>query len=134
MSPAGRALALVAGDLSLVRALGRGGIPVACAVQDAHSPLRLSRYCRETVSTPGWVEAPDAALDAVLAWAKTKTEAPVFFYQGDHDLMAVSRGRDRLGSSLRCVLPPSGLVEDLGDKMKFAALSARLNLPVPATR
>lgn len=133
MSKSGKPLACVAGDISLVRALGRSGIPVAVAAAP-DSPLRRSRYCAELVPTPGWVESPEAALDALIAWARGQREAPVLFYQGDHDLLAVSRGRSRLAPHLRCVLPPADLVEDLGDKVRFAALADRLGLPVPLTR
>jgi predicted ATP-grasp superfamily ATP-dependent carboligase len=58
---------------------------------------------------------------------------PVLFYQGDHDLLALSRLRNRLSPHLQCVLPPADLVEDLVDKLRFAALAERLGLPVPAT-
>ncbi|HKS16252.1 MAG TPA: ATP-grasp domain-containing protein [Planctomycetota bacterium] len=132
MNASGKALACVAGDISLVRALGRSGIPVAVAAAP-DSPLRRSRYCAELVPTPSWVESPDAALDALIAWGRDQRDAPVLFYQGDHDLLAVSRGRSRLAPHLRCVLPPADLVEDLGDKVRFAALAARLRLPVPVT-
>ena len=35
----------------------------------------------------------------------------MLFYQGDHDLLAASRGRERMAGHLRCVLPPAELVE-----------------------
>jgi D-aspartate ligase len=127
-------LACVVGDLSLVRALGRDGIPVALATSEPHSNARLSRYCRQVVRTPGWVDQPEAALGAVIEWSKQQRQAPVLFYQGDHDLLAASRGRERLGKHLRCLLPPVGLVEDLVDKLRFADLAERLKLPVPLTR
>ena len=57
----------------------------------------------------------------------------MLFYQGDHDLLAVSRGREGLAPHLRCVLPPAQLVEDLVDKLRFAALAGRRKLPVPVT-
>ena len=49
-------LACVAGDLSLVRALGRAGIPVAVATREPDSNVRLSRYCTAVVPTPSWVD------------------------------------------------------------------------------
>jgi predicted ATP-grasp superfamily ATP-dependent carboligase len=124
----------VVGDLSLVRALGRAGIPVAVATSERDSKVSLSRYCAAVVPTPSWVEEPEAALAAVIAWSQQQQEAPVLFYQGDHDLLAVSRGRERLAPHLRCVLPPAELVEDLVDKLRFAALAERQDLPVPLTR
>jgi predicted ATP-grasp superfamily ATP-dependent carboligase len=134
VSAAGKPLACVLGDLSLVRALGRGGIPVAIAAREPDSKMRLSRYCTSVVCTPSWVDDPQGALAALIAWARQQREAPVLFYQGDHDLLAVSRGRERLAGHLRCVLPPADLVEDLVDKMRFVALAERQGLPVPLTR
>ena len=127
-------LACVIGDLSLVRALGRADITVAVATSERDSKVRLSRYCAAAVPTPSWVDDPGAALAAIIAWSKQQREAPVLFYQGDHDLLAVSRGREGLAPHLRCVLPPAELVEDLVDKLRFAALAGRRNLPVPVTR
>jgi predicted ATP-grasp superfamily ATP-dependent carboligase/thioesterase domain-containing protein len=130
---AGRAFACVIGDLSMVRALGRDGIPVAVAASDPASKVKLSRYCTAEVRTPSWVEDPDAALAALVNWAAEQREAPVVFYQGDHDMVALSRGRGRLAPHLRCVLPPAELVEEVADKLRFAALAERERLPVPFT-
>jgi predicted ATP-grasp superfamily ATP-dependent carboligase/thioesterase domain-containing protein len=127
-------LACVVGDLSLVRALGRDGIPVAVAASNPDSRITRSRYCRAVLQTPSWVDDPGAALAALIAWGGEQREAPVLFYQGDHDLLAVSRGRSHLAPHLRCVLPPAELVEDLVDKIRFAALGERRDLPVPLTR
>jgi predicted ATP-grasp superfamily ATP-dependent carboligase len=126
-------LACVVGDLSLVRALGRGGLPVALAASEPDSSIALSRYCVTVVRTPSWVDDADAAVGALIAWASGQREAPVLFYQGDHDLLALSRGRERLAPHLRCVLPPAGLVEDVVDKLRFSALAERHCLPVPWT-
>jgi len=117
----------------MVRALGRSGIPVALAAADPGSRARLSRYCAAALRTPSWVDDPNGALDTLIAWGAEQREAPVVFYQGDHDMLALSRGRSRLAPYLRCVLPPAELVEDLADKLRFAALADRLRLPVPLT-
>jgi D-aspartate ligase len=133
-APDAPAVACVIGDLSMVRALGRCGIPVALAGPDPKPEAARSRYCVETVTTPSWVDEPDAAVDAVVTWARSKPNPPVVFYQGDHDLLALSRARDRLGTAVRVVLPPADLVEALVDKLGFAALAERVGLPVPRTQ
>jgi predicted ATP-grasp superfamily ATP-dependent carboligase len=124
----------VIGNISMVRALGRSRIPVAVAGPEQHPEAARSRYCREVVVTPSWVDEPDAAIDAVLAWARRQPTPPVLVYQGDHDLLAISRARGRLGDAVRVVLPSFELVEALVDKLAFASLAAELGLPVPATR
>src|SRR5262245_5435416 len=134
MPPArGPSLACVIGDLSLVRALGRRRIPVAVATADPDSSLTRSRYCDSVVPTPSFVDDPEGGVRAIVAWARKQAVPPVLFYQGDHDLLAVSRLRDQLLPHLRCLLPSVDLVEDLVDKLRFAALAERLSLPVPAT-
>jgi len=126
-------LACVVGDLSLVRALGRDAIPVALAASQVDCGASRSRYCRTVVRTPSWLADPEGALAALIAWGAGQRQAPVVFYQGDHDLVALSRGRGRLAPHLRCVLPPAELVETLADKLRFAALAERERLPVPFT-
>jgi predicted ATP-grasp superfamily ATP-dependent carboligase len=123
----------VIGDVSMVRALGRRGIPVAVATPESDSSLTRSRYCHTVVPTPSFVDDPQAAVGQLVAWARRQQVPPVLFYQGDHDLLALSRLRDRLSPHLRCVLPAADLVEDLVDKLRFAALAQRLSLPVPPT-
>ena len=127
-----QALACVVGDLSVVRALGMRGIPVALAGASGSLPS-LSRYCRSLVSTPSFVDDPDGAINALLDWAKSQEPAPVVFYQGDNDLLALSRHRERFTTHAHCVLPPRRLVEDLVDKLRFAVLAERLSLDVPRT-
>lgn len=127
-------LACVIGDVSLVRALGRRHLPVALATDDRSASALRSRYIRAVVSIPSFVDRPDSAISALIDWAKTLSHRPVLFYEGDHDLLAISRARDFLRPFFRCVLPDRELVEDLVDKVRFAALAERLSLPVPETR
>jgi D-aspartate ligase len=129
----GRSLACVIGDVSMVRALGRRGISVAVATAEPRSSLTRSRYCDSVVATPSFVDDPEGAVRELVAWARRQPTSPVLFYQGDHDLLALSRLRNQLSPHLYCLLPPPDLVEDLVDKLRFAALAERLALPVPAT-
>lgn len=123
----------VIGDINLVRALGRAGLSVTVVTDSDTNPAKYSRYCNETLRVPGWLEAPDDAIDVLIDWGRRQAEAPVLYYQGDHDLLAVSRHRERLAPHFRFVLPPAELVETLTDKLRFASLAARLDLPTPPT-
>src|SRR5262249_11177661 len=125
--------ACVIGDLSMVRALGSRGIPVAVATAERGSPVTHSRYCRAVVPIPSVVDDPGRAVSALVDWARKQPLPPVLFYQGDHDLLALSRHRSELVPHLTCLLPPPELVEDCVDKLRFAALAERLQLPVPKT-
>jgi D-aspartate ligase len=126
-------LACVAGDLSLVRSLGRFGIPVALVTSEPQGLDTRSRYCKAVIETPSWVTHPDGAIDALIAWARRQSAKPVLFYQGDHDLVAISRSRDKLAPFFDFVLPPREIVEQLTDKLKFEDLAREKDLPVPHT-
>lgn len=128
-----KARALVAGDISLVRALGRTGIDVVVATDRSVSPATASRFCKDALVVPSFLEDPDGAVDAIVAWCKREPAKPVLFYQGDHDLLAFSRRRADLEGCAHIVLPRAELVEDLVDKVRFAALAERVHLPVPKT-
>src|SRR5258705_269768 len=116
----GQPLACVIGDVSMVRALGRRGIPVAVATAEPSSSLTRSRYCHSVVPTPSFVDDPEGAVRGLVAWARKQPTSPVLFYQGDHDLLALSRLRDQLSPHLSCLLPPPDLVEDLVDNLRGA--------------
>ena len=125
--------ACVVGDISMVRALGIRKLPVAVATSDGDAKCLRSRYCRIVVKTPSWFREPEAAVTAIIEWARQQASLPVLFYQGDHDLVAISRARDRLVPYFRFVLPSAELVEDLTDKVRFFALARRHDLLVPDT-
>ena len=74
---------------------------------------------------------PGGFTDALAAFASEQEEPPVLFYEGDWDVLAISRDRERLGRLSRFTLPDAELVEDLMDKARFQRLARRLDLPVP---
>lgn len=129
----GLPFACVIGDISMVRALGMRRLPVAVVTHDRGAKCTYSRYCRTVIVTPSWVNEPNRAVDSLITWGKEQPAPPILFYQGDHDLIAVSRAREALAPHFRFVVPDAELVEDLVDKLRFAALAERTGLPVPAT-
>ena len=111
--------ACLLGDVSMVRALGRTGIPVAIATTDRSDKCTRSRFCNDVIPIPGWQHDPQETLSALTRWAATRDTKPVLFYQTDLDVVWLSRFRDRLSKSFRFVLPDGQLVEDLVDKARF---------------
>jgi D-aspartate ligase len=127
---AGSAIACVLGEIDLVRALGRAGILCAVAAVPG-DPARYSRYAPETVSWfDPWDETP-AMLESLLEWGHRQDVKPVLFYNGDHDLLLVSRDREQLSEVFDFVIGSTDLVEDLVDKERFRSLAERARLPVP---
>ena len=127
------AVACVLGEIELLRPLAMAGIPAA-AVSSPGDPIRYSRFARHRIE---WVDPwsrPAELVARLLAFARTQREPPVLFYDGDWDLLLVSRYRDELSEALRFVVPRADLVEDLVDKARFQALAERHDLPVPPAR
>ncbi|SRR6266508_202522 len=128
----GAALAVVIGDIDLVRPLALAGIRSAVMAR----PGDLSPYSRFTEAVLDWIDpwkTPEALVESVARFGNDQSERPVLIYDGDGVLLAVSRHRERLREALRFVVPDATLVEDLVDKGRFVMLADRLGLPVPRT-
>jgi D-aspartate ligase len=125
-----RPLACVLGEVDLVRALQLGGIPSVVVAP----PGDPARYSRSAAAGLNWVDPwrrPDEAVDRLLMFARRQVERPVLYFDGDWDLLLVSRSRSRLQEGFRFVVADPVLVEDLVDKARFQVLADRLHLPVP---
>lgn len=124
-------LACVMGDLSLIRAIGSAGIPCA-VVGRPGSPDMYSRFTRVRLDWGDFARDEDW-VDALVAFAASQPMMPVLYYQGDAELLLVSRHRQKLGKVFRFVIGDEALVEDLVDKDRFRILAESLQLPVPKT-
>jgi D-aspartate ligase len=127
-------LACVLGGLSIIRPLGRAGIPVACVITpDTKERPSLSRYVRRTVIAPSSLADPQGLVHELLRFSSTLSSPPVLFVDNDEDLLFLSRNRGQLSGHFRFVLPSAELLEDLVDKRRFDLLARRMNLPTPET-
>ena len=125
-------LACVMGGLSVIRALGREGIPVACVITpETKGQPSLSRFVRRTLIAPSALTDAEGLLAALLRFGSSLAQPPVLFVDNDEDLLFVSRNRVRLSACFRFALPSPELLEDLVDKRRFAAL-ARAHEPADA--
>ena len=129
---ADRPVACVIGEIDLVRALGLGGIrSVVCSPPGDFT--RYSRFTEAAIDPGGPSARAEDLVERLLEFARAQPAKPVLFYDGDWDLLMVSRFREALGEGFRFVVPDAELVEDLADKSRFESLAARMALPVPAT-
>jgi D-aspartate ligase len=123
---AGAALAVVMGDIDLVRALGLGGIRSAfVGSQDA--PARFSRHVEAMLP---WVDE-EQLMASLLRFGHAQPEPPVLYPQTDAALLMTSRHREKLGSAFKFLLADTALVDELVDKGRFQELAERRGLPVP---
>jgi predicted ATP-grasp superfamily ATP-dependent carboligase len=123
-------LACVIGDMDLVRPLGLAGIHSAAVA----TPGELTRYSRFTAAVIDWADpwkAPEKLLERLLEFGRAQSKPPVLYYEGDWDLLLVSRNRGVLGEVFRFSIADPELIEDLVDKERFRELARRLGLPVP---
>jgi D-aspartate ligase len=128
--PDGAPLALVMGDVDMVRALGVAGIPVAFFGPD-NEAARRSRHVQ--VQLP-WIdpwERPYELVDLLLTFARAQPQPVVLFPQTDATLLLASRHRAQLAERFRLSLAGAELVEALVDKARFQALADEHALPVP---
>jgi D-aspartate ligase len=124
-------LACVIGEVDLVRALGLAGIRSAVVAP----PGNPARWSRTVEAVLGWSDPwrePEALVERLVAFGTKQPSPPVLYYDGDWDLLLVSRHRERLGTAFRFTVAAADLVEDLVDKARFQGLAERLGLPVPA--
>jgi predicted ATP-grasp superfamily ATP-dependent carboligase len=126
-------LALVMGDVDMVRALGVAGIP--CAFFGfADDAARFSRHVRVALPWIDQWQRQEDIVAALLDLARSVAEPPVLFPQTDATLLLASRHRERLGAAWRLMLADAELVEQLVDKARFQALAERHALPVPRSQ
>ncbi len=126
-------IAVVLGDIDMLRPLVLAGIPAAVCAGPRALP-RYSRYARTKIPwRDPWIE-PDALVDELMRFGAEQKEKPILFYESDADLLMISRHRDRLAESYRFVIPDPEIVEILVDKLRFQDLARSLKLPVPASK
>lgn len=130
----GLPIACVLGEIDLVRALALVGIRSAVVAR----PSYPARYSRAAVPAfEEWIDPwtqPNALVERLLEFGRAQPEPPVFYYDGDADLLLLSRHRARLREAFRFVVPDAELVETLVDKARFQALAEQLELPVPSAQ
>lgn len=123
-------VALVLGDIDLVRPLAAAGVRCALFALPA-DPARLSRHVDQRLPWVNHWDQQGAMINLLLEFAARQPSPPVLFPQTNGDLLAVSRHRDRLQGPFRFLLPEPDLVSSLLDKAAFSALAQKAGLPVP---
>lgn len=125
-------VAVVIGNLDLIRPLVAAGIPCA-AVASSVAAARYSSLVSHVITTcPG--DTDEVLLDKLLLFARDQPQPPTLFYELDDAMLLVSRHRDVLVGPYRVLVDESELVEACADKVSFRELAERTDLPVPASQ
>jgi len=135
---AGEALpaAVIVGGLTIIRCLGisKYSIPLFLATSEANKSAFYSKYVSCSQKIPGPTSYPEEFIDSLCRIGESfGSVRPALFYDGDADLLCVSRNRERLSKYYEFLLPDADVVEQLLDKSLFREFSVGSELPVPAS-
>ena len=128
--------AVIVGGLTILRCLGteNKNIPLVLATSVANKSAFSSCYVDDSRQIPGPTNHPDEFVDHLCELGETYTDTrPVLYYDGDADLLCVSRNRERLKKHFDFLLPGEDVVEKLLDKSLFRDYAIEKQLPVPAS-
>lgn len=128
----GGPIAVVMGDVDLVRALALAAVPSALFAPP-RAPARLSRSVVARVPWHDHWREPAAAAAEIDRFAASLPERPVLMPQSDGDLLVASRHREQLARHCAFLLADAETVESLVDKERFAELAASTGLRTPRT-
>lgn len=125
--------AVLCGDTNMLRCFDGTGIPTALVAFDHDNMALYSRQTREkhVIASPRL--DPDQCLEGLLALGSTLVDRPVLYYGDDAALLLVSRHREILARHYRFLMPDADCIEALANKLQFAQLARRLDLPAPRT-
>jgi len=128
-----RPLALVMGDIDMVRALALSGIS-SVLFDNEPSAARFSRHVGAVLPWSDATKHPREVIETLLSFARTQPTPPVLFPQSDQWTLLVSRHRDELAGAFRFLVADADLIETLVDKGRFQALAEHHGLPIPGAR
>jgi len=118
--------------LSVIRSLGRRGVPVTGTDYDPRRIGFRSRYCRELLC-PHPRYAEDRFLKFLVERARAAKARIALIPTNDEFLLCVSRNRAVLDEHFVHNLPSKETIENLTDKESFHHVSRNHNYPVPRT-
>src|SRR5271169_212614 len=113
--------------LTVLRSLGRRGIPVYCAwtINDALGPR--SAYCKGSFRLP---EEPEAAIAAVLERSRQWGVTHLLGISENH-IRLLNRYRDLLARDHTLLFPPAEVFEKAARKNITLQYAQRVGIPVP---
>ncbi len=118
--------------LSVVRDLGRHGIPVVTLTSKPHSPGRFSRYATAQV-LPRIDEHPQSWLEHLLREGKRQSQRSVLFPCTDRFVEFVATHRQQLETWYAIPLPSNDILATILDKRRQYRLAEQVGIPLPRT-
>lgn len=117
--------------VTLIRSLGRLGIPVYAVHETRKAPSLRSRYCRGVFELSLADSPPNTAVESLLQIATTVGGQPLLIPTEDVSCLFVDDNADALQRSYRFPRQPRGLVHSLSSKQEMYTLCKRLDIATP---
>lgn len=117
--------------LSLVRGLGREGVPVVAVDYDPDHAFKGSKYITEQLVVPHYKEDPKGLCRFLIDYAKQQDEKPVLFPTADAYAQFIDEFHDELKSWFLFPNGRKGLVSDLVDKNRMLEYTERFGVRTP---
>lgn len=120
--------------LSIIRSLGKEGIPVAVVdYQEEGAYARHSKYVTEKLIGPHYSKEPEKLKDFLIGYAKNQEHKPVLYPTADPYVLFIDKYLDELKEYYLINQTEQGFWSDLIDKDKLYVLAQQHNILVPKT-
>lgn len=120
--------------LSIIRCLGRAGVPVvAVEYQEKGAYALHSKYLSGHLIGPHYKKEPEALKDFLIDYAKTQKKKPVLYPTADPYVEFIDEYLDELGEYFLITQKEKGLWTQLIDKDSLYVLAEEHNVRVPKT-
>lgn len=117
--------------VTLIRSLGRLGIPVYVVHETQKAPSLRSRYCRGAFELSITDSPRDAAVESLLGIAAKVGGEPLLIPTEDASCLFVDDNSDALRQAYRFPAQPRGLVRSLSSKREMHMLCKKTDVPTP---
>ncbi|KAF5048746.1 ATP-grasp domain-containing protein [Proteiniclasticum sp. QWL-01] len=117
--------------LSLVRGLGKMGVPVVAVNYSRDNQYGRSKYVTEELLVPHYKTHPRELCDALIEYAKKQPVKPVLFQTADAYAQFVDDFHDELKPWFLFPNQKKGLISDLVDKYKMVEYTDRFGVKTP---
>jgi glycosyltransferase involved in cell wall biosynthesis/predicted ATP-grasp superfamily ATP-dependent carboligase len=126
-------LGLSANGLSIIRSLGRKGVPVIGISASRNEPASRSKFLKSYFIAPFPILEQREFLNFLITFGKKLNRKAVLFATADEYIEVISKYRETLSEYYNFLLPAKELVEALLDKKGAYELTRDLGLAYPKT-
>lgn len=120
--------------LSIIRCLGKAGIPVAVVdYREEGAYARQSKYVTEKLVGPHYSKEAEKFKDFLIGYAKRQDHKPVLYPSADQYVVFMDKYLDELKDYYLINQTEQGFWSDLIDKDKLYVLAQQHNVRVPKT-